>query len=98
MLVSRRATAEQAEWFASRVPKFVLLPRRDGDGIPGLDLLLLALNADAPAAIRDVVDFLRARMIVLLRARADRQPCFGQALVANRGIPIRQQLADFRAV
>ena len=37
-------------------------------------------------------------MEMFLRRAADRQPRLGQALVADGGVAVRQQFADFRAV
>ena len=76
----------------------MLLPRWNRNGITHFHLAGFALNPHAPAAVSDVINFLRPDMVMLLRAAADRQARLSQALVANGGIAMRQQFPDFRAV
>ena len=98
MLVGRRATAKQAQNFRAGVPQFVPQAGRNGDGVPRPDFAQLARDADFSRAVRDEINFFRARMKMFLRARADGQPRLGEALVADGGIAVREEFADFRAV
>jgi len=98
MLIRGRAAAKQAKRFAARIPELVLLPWWNGDGICGFDLTQFAFDPNPPRAARDVVDLLGVRMVMLLCAAAHRQARLGQTLVADDGIAIRQQFADFGTV
>ena len=98
MFVGRRAAAEQPERFGAGVPKLVPAARRNGDGVTGADLAGFAGDADPARAVREIIDLLGPDMIMLLGAGADRNARFSQALVADDGIAVRQQFADFRAV
>ena len=71
---------------------------RKGDGVPRPDFAQLARDADFSRAVRDEVNFLRARVKMFLRARADGQARLGEALVADGRVAVREQLADLQAV
>jgi hypothetical protein len=98
MLIRRRATAQQLKRFAAGVPQLVLLAGQNGDSIASFDVADFTINANAPGAMGDIINFLGLDMIMLLRAAAGGQPRFGQALVANGRIAVREQLPDFRAI
>ncbi len=98
MFVSRSTAAKQAQDFISRVPKFVADPRRDGDGVAGLDVAFLRAEAHPAVAVGQVINLLGPDVIVLLRGRTDRQPGFRERLLPHAGVAVREQFADFRAV
>src|SRR5688572_517405 len=83
MLVSRRATAQQAEHLAAGIPQLVLLAGWDGDGVARLHLGHFTFDAHAALAGGDEVDFLRATVVMLQCAATDGDARFGEALIAN---------------
>src|SRR5450432_3906059 len=68
------------------------------DGVPGPDFTRFAFNADFSRAVGDVINLLGARMKMFLRARAGGQTRLGETLVADGGITMCEQFADFRSV
>jgi hypothetical protein len=98
VLIARRAAAEQPKDFGAGIPKLMLFAGRYRDGVAWFDVAQFAFYAHSAGAVRDVIDLLGFWMIMLLRACADRQARLGEALIANRGIAMRQQFANFRSV
>lgn len=98
MFVSRSTTAEQAQRFGAGIPKLVLLAGEDCDGVAGFDLADFPINAHPPGAVGDAINFLGVNVKMFLRAAARGQARFGQALIANGGIAVREEFADFRPV
>ena len=76
----------------------MLLAGENRDGIARLNLSQLAFDADFSRSVGDVIDFLGDRMKMFLGGGAHRQACLGQALIADAGISMCEQLADFRSV
>jgi hypothetical protein len=68
---------------------------RDGDGVAGANLALLALDLHSAAALEKVVDFLRSPMEVRRCETAGRQSRLGEALVGTARVAVGEQLADF---
>ena len=95
MLIGWRAAAEQLQRFGSGVPKLVSLSRWNRNRVTGLNFADLVLNSHSPVARSDEINFLGPRMIMFLRAAAHRDASFGQTLVANDRVPVRQQFPDF---
>ena len=98
MLEAGRATAEQPQRLASRVPEFVFLAGSYGNGVAGLHFAQLVLDAHPARAVRDEINLLRLGVLMLLRASAGGLPRLGETLIANDGIAIREQLANLRPV
>ena len=83
VLVSRRATTEQPQGFSSSVPDFVFLPRRNGNGISGLDLSRLVFDPHTSVPARNIINLLGNSVIMFLGRISWVNARFGQALVAN---------------
>src|ERR1039458_9232280 len=98
MLVTRGAAAEQSQNLGTHVPELVPLPWQDRNRISGNDIADFLINANPSHPMRDVINLLRLGMKVLLCARARRQPRLRQTLIADRRIPMRQQLTSLRSV
>jgi hypothetical protein len=98
VLVAGGTAAEQAQNFTAGVPEFMFLAGWNGDGIPCSHFARFIFDADFPGAVRNVINFLGARMKMFLGRAAHRQPRLGETLVADGGVAMREQLADFRAV
>ena len=73
-------------------------PRRDGDGVAGLDVPFLRAEAHPAASVGQVINFLRADVIMFLSGCTDRQPGFRERLLTHAGVARREQFADFRSV
>jgi hypothetical protein len=98
VLVGRRAAAQQSQRFVANIPKFMFATGRNGNGVAGFNVARFAFDANPSRAVRNVINFLGFDVIMFLRARAGRQTRLRQALVADDGIAMRQQFADFRTV
>jgi len=98
ILVSWNTTTEQVKRFWAGVPQLVPMAWRNRDGVAGLNLTDLAFDANSSGAARDKVNFLGFRMKMFLGAGAREQAGLSEALAANGGVSISQQLPDFRAV
>lgn len=90
MFVTRRAAAKQVERFGSCIPELVPSAWRNRNRVARLHFLSFAVNAQPSGALSDVINFFRLGMIMLLRTAADRHARFGQALIANGRIAMRQ--------
>ncbi len=91
MLVSRRAAAQQPQDLRPCIPALVPLPRQNGNRISTRHVANLAVNTNSPNSVRDVINFLRLDMIMLLCAGARTQPRLRQALV---GMNLRVAQSD----
>lgn len=98
MLVGRGATAKQSQHRRAGVPELVPLPGRDGDGVAFAHVAGLAVDADASGAMGDEIDFLGAGMVMFPGGAADGEAGFGEALVADGGVAMGEQFADFGTV
>ena len=98
MLVARCAATEKHQRFLARVDDLVRGPRRDRDRVAHGHLGRFLANVHPRPALQDVVDFLGLGVVVRRRGSADRQARFGQALIANARVAVRQQFANLRAV
>src|SRR5256885_16006840 len=96
MFVTGSAAAKKRERLGAGIPKFVLFAGRDCDGVASFDFGKLAFDAHATLAVGDEIDFLGPGVVMLLGAGAGRKASFGQALVADGGIAVGEQFADFR--
>ena len=92
------AAAEQAQDVGAGVPDFVRRAGRDGDRVAGFYVAQFGVDAHATGAVGDVVDFFGDAVVMLLRACAGSEAGFGEALVADDGVAMREQFADFGAV
>src|SRR6266481_2304374 len=68
VLVSRRTATQEPQRFRSRVPQLVLLPGRNRDGVAGAHVAEFIADADAAAAVSEVIDFLGFRVEMFLCA------------------------------
>ena len=80
------------------IPEFVSFAGRDGDGIARFHILIFGFNAYAALSVCDVVDLFGARVKMFLGARTRGQSGFGQTLVADVGVAMGEEFADFAAV
>src|SRR5674476_1192479 len=93
-----RKAAEQAQGFIAGVPEFVFVSGRNGDGVPCPHLVRFVFDADFSGAVRDVINLLALGMKMFLRCAADGQARFGETLIADGGVTMREQFADFRCL
>ena len=98
MFVGGGTAAEETEHIMACVPNLVLPARWNGDGIADFYIAFFIFNAHAPRALSDVIDFFGEAMVMLLRGCAGLETGFSEALVAYRGVSMRKQFTDFRAV
>ena len=76
----------------------MLLAGRNGNGVTGSDLRQFVLDAHSALACRNEINLLGPGMVVFLRAGPGGQTSFRQALLADGGVAVGQQFADFGAV
>src|SRR3954468_12425751 len=98
MLVCWGATAEKTQDFRAGIPELVLFTRQDGDRVAGFYFGVFAFDANSAFAGGDKINLLGPPVVMLHGASANGHARFGEALVADCGIPMRQKLANFRAV
>ena len=73
----------------------MLLAGRNGDGVAGADFAQFTFDANSAGAVGDVIDFFGFGMVMFLSAGAGGKAGFGEALVANGGIAVGEEFADF---
>ena len=98
ILVTGRAAAEEDEGNVADVPDLVVGTGRNGDGVERADFAEFAVEFHATGAAEDVVNLLGLRMIMLLRGGSDGDGGLREALVADAGVAVGEELADFGAV
>lgn len=98
VLVRGRAGAKQLEGGGAGVPDLVFFAGRDGNGIADANGVLFALDAHAALAFGDEIDFFGFDVVVLLRGVANGNARFCEALLADTGIAVRKEFADFGAI
>src|ERR1700722_16928508 len=98
MFVCRGAAAQEAQDLTTGSPQFMPLAGENRDGIARLVLPQLAFDADFSCSMGDVIDFLGDSMKMFLGGATHRQARLGKALLADAGISMREQFADFRSV
>ena len=98
MLIRRRATAKELQDALAGVPDLMDHSGGDRDRVARPDRPRLVADSGYALALEDVIDLLGLDMMVRGGAGAGWEPRFGQRLVADRGVPVRQKLADLGAV
>src|SRR5258705_13542307 len=90
--------AEQRRLLCRGLRRFGRFRGGNGNGPGGLPPRTSAFGGPPPRARRNKINLFGFDMIMLLGAGAARQPRLGQALLADGGVPVREQFAYLRAV
>jgi hypothetical protein len=98
VFVSRCATAQKLENLFAGIGNLVFFSRRDCDCIARADGARFIADLHPSLPLQNIVNLLGFQVSMWRRAARGRKSRFGQSLVADAGISMRQQFADFRTV
>ena len=94
MLIPRRTTTQKNQIAVRIIMNGVGRARRNRNRVARADTLRLPHEVHDPFAFENVVDLFGFRVVMRRRVDAGRDGGLGEALMADRGVAVREEFAD----